>query len=38
VASDGKQGNNNEFMLDYFEIVPSSVYSVDGEGAMEDDL
>jgi uncharacterized surface protein with fasciclin (FAS1) repeats len=38
VASDGKQGNNNEFMLDYFEIVPSSVYSVDSEGAMEDDL
>jgi uncharacterized surface protein with fasciclin (FAS1) repeats len=38
VASDGKQGNNNEFMLDYFEIVPSSVYAVDGEGEMEDDL
>ena len=38
VASDGKQGNNNEFMLDFFEIVPRSVYSVDGEGAMEDDL
>ena len=38
VASDGKQGNNNEFMLDYFEMVPKSVYSVDGEGAMEDDL
>ncbi len=38
VASDGKQGNNNEFMLDYFEIVPSSVYAVDGDGAMEDDL
>lgn len=38
VASDGKQGNNNEFMLDYFEIVPSSVYAVDGEGDMEDDL
>jgi len=38
VASDGKQGNNNEFMLDFFEIVPKSVYSVDGEGEMEDDL
>ena len=38
VASDGKQGNNNEFMLDFFEIVPSTVYSVDGEGDMEDDL
>ena len=38
VASDGKQGNNNEFMLDFFEMVPKSVYAVDGEGAMEDDL
>ncbi len=38
VASDGKQGNNNEFMLDYFEMVPKSVYAVDGDGAMEDDL
>jgi hypothetical protein len=38
VASDGKQGNNNEFMLDYFEMVPKSVYGVDGEGDMEDDL
>ena len=38
VASDGKQGNNNEFMLDYLEIVPKSVYGVSGEGAMEDDL
>ena len=38
VASDGKQGNNNEFMLDYFEMVPKSVYGVDGDGAMEDDL
>jgi hypothetical protein len=37
VASDGK-GNNNEFMLDYFEMVPRTVYGVDGEGAMEDDL
>ena len=38
VASDGKQGNNNEFMLDYLELVPKSVYGVDGEGEMEDDL
>ena len=38
VASDGKQGNNNEFMLDFFEIVPSTVYSVEGDGDMEDDL
>ena len=38
VASDGKQGNNNEFMLDYLELVPKSVYGVDGDGQMEDDL
>ena len=38
VASDGKQGNNNEFMLDYFEMVPKSVYGVDGDADMEDDL
>ncbi len=38
VASDGKQGNNNEFMLDYLEMVPKSVYGVDNEGEMEDDL
>ncbi|MBR6263371.1 MAG: fasciclin domain-containing protein [Prevotella sp.] len=38
VASDGKQGNNNEFMLDYLELVPKSVYGVDSEGEMEDDL
>jgi len=38
VASDGKVGNNNEFMLDFFEMVPKSVYSVDGDGDMEDDL
>jgi uncharacterized surface protein with fasciclin (FAS1) repeats len=38
VASDGKQGNNNEFMLDYWEMVPKSVYGVDGDGEMEDDL
>jgi hypothetical protein len=37
VASDGKQGNNNEFMLDYLELVPKSVYGVDGTGDMEDD-
>jgi len=37
VASDGKQGNNNEFMLDYLELVPKSVYGVDGTGEMEDD-
>ncbi len=38
VASDGKQGNNNEFMLDFFEMVPKSVYGVDSDGEMEDDL
>ena len=38
VASDGKQGNNNEFMFDFWEMVPKSVYGVDGDGAMEDDL
>ena len=38
VASDGKQGNNNEFMFDFFELVPKSVYGVDGDGEMEDDL
>ena len=38
VASDGKQGNDNEFMLDYFEMVPKSVYGVDSDGDMEDDL
>jgi hypothetical protein len=37
VASDGK-GNNNEFMLDFFEMVPKSVYAVDSDDAMEDDL
>ena len=37
VASDG-QGNDNEFMFDFFEMVPKTVYAVDGEGAMEDDL
>lgn len=38
VASDGKQGNNNEFMLDYLELVPKSVYGVDSDGEMENDL
>ena len=38
VASDGKQGNNNEFMFDFFEMVPKSVYGVEGDGEMEDDL
>ncbi len=38
VASDSKQGNDNEFMLDYLELVPKSVYGVGGDGEMEDDL
>ena len=38
VASDGKQGNDNEFALDYLELVPKSVYGSDGDGEMEDDL
>ena len=38
VASDGKQGNDNEFALDFLELVPKSVYGVDGNGEMEDDL
>ena len=38
VASDGKQGNNNEFALDMLELVPKSVYGADGDGEMEDDL
>ena len=38
VASDGKQGNNNEFALDFIELVPKSVYGADGDGEMEDDL
>ena len=33
-----KMGNDNEFMLDYLEIVPKSVYGVTDEGAQEDDL
>ncbi|MBR2101412.1 MAG: fasciclin domain-containing protein [Prevotella sp.] len=38
VASDGKQGNDNEFALDFLELVPKSVYGGDGENEMEDDL
>ena len=38
VGSEAVQGHNNEFMLDYFEMVPKSVYGIDGEGEMEDDL
>ena len=38
VASDGKQGNNNEFMLDYLELVPKSVYEIGGSDQTEDDL
>ncbi|MCR4919950.1 MAG: fasciclin domain-containing protein [Prevotella sp.] len=33
-----KQGNNNEFMMDYIELVPKSVYGVTGAGQSEDDL
>jgi hypothetical protein len=38
VASEGSKGNNNEFMFDFWEMVPKSVYSIDSNGAMEDDL
>ena len=38
VASDGKGGRENEFALDFLELVPKSVYGSDGEGEMEDDL
>ena len=38
VASNGLKGNNNEFMLDYFEMVPKSVYGVGGVTDIEDDL
>ena len=31
-------GQDNEFMLDYFEMVPKTVYGVDGDGEIEDDL
>lgn len=30
-----KQGNDNEFMLDFLELVPKSVYGVTDEGTME---
>ena len=30
-----KQGNDNEFMLDYLELVPKSVYGITDEGKME---
>ena len=33
-----KQGNDNEFMLDYLELVPKSVYGVSDGNAQEDDL
>lgn len=33
-----KQGNDNEFMLDYLELVPKSVYGVSDDGKMEDPL
>ena len=36
-TSTSKLGNNNEFMLDYLEIVPKSIYAV-GAGQMETDL
>ena len=38
VASDGTQGNGNEFALDFLELVPKSVYGSDADGEMEDDL
>ena len=37
VASDGKQGKDNEFALDFLELVPKSVYGTDGD-EVEDDL
>lgn len=37
-AVSSKQGNNNEVMLDYLELVPKSVYGVTDEGQPEDDL
>lgn len=33
-----KQGNDNEFMLDYLELVPKSIYGVTDEGQIEDML
>ena len=38
VASDGSTGNNNEFALDFIELVPKSVFGADEGGEMEDDL
>ena len=38
VGSGQSTGQDNEFMLDYFELVPKSVYGVDEDGEMEDDL
>lgn len=38
VASDGKQGKDNEFALDFLELVPKSVYGIGSEGDTEDDL
>lgn len=37
-AVSSKQGNNNEVMLDYLELVPKSVYGVGDGDAQEDDL
>jgi len=37
-TSSSKLGNNNEFMMDYLEIVPKSVYGVTESGKMESDL
>ena len=37
-TSTSKLGNNNEFMMDYLEIVPKSVYGVTTSGSMESDL
>lgn len=37
-TSSSKLGNNNEFMMDYLEIVPKSVYGVTTAGEMESDL
>lgn len=37
VASESKTGENNLFMLDYLELVPKSVYGVEGTGLAEDD-
>ncbi|MBQ6208210.1 MAG: fasciclin domain-containing protein [Prevotella sp.] len=33
-----KMGNDNEFMLDYLELVPKSIYGVTDEGQIEDML